>query len=60
MLLLKREIDETIVIDGDITITVMDVQNGQLRCVYTEPEEVKVYHEEIYKRMQAEADNDVA
>ena len=31
MLLLKREIDETIVIDGDIKITVMEIQNGQVR-----------------------------
>ena len=29
MLLLKREIDETIGIDDDIKITVMEIQNGQ-------------------------------
>ncbi len=57
MLSLKRIIDETIIIDGDVKITVMDIQNGQVRFGIDAPEEVKVYREEIYKRMQAEAEH---
>jgi carbon storage regulator len=57
MLILTREIDETIIIDSDIKITVMEIQNGQVRFGIDAPEEVKVYREEIYKRMQAEADS---
>ena len=60
MLLLKRIIGETIIIDGGIKITVMDIQNGQVRLGIDAPEEVKVYREEIVKRMQAEADSDAA
>ena len=30
MLFLKKEIDETIVIDGDIKITVMEIQHGEV------------------------------
>ena len=58
MLLLKRIIGETIIIDGGIKIIVMDIQNGQVRLGIDAPEEVKVYREEIYERMQAEAERD--
>ena len=58
MLSLKPIIGETIIIDGGVKITVMDIQNGQVRFGIDAPEEVKVYREEIYKRMQAEADSD--
>ena len=50
-LLLKREIDETIIIDGNVKITVMEIQNGQVRFGIDAPEEVKVYREEIYERL---------
>ena len=57
MLLLKPIIGETIIINGGIKIIVMDIQNGQVRFGIDAPKEVKVYREEIYKRMQAEADS---
>ena len=55
-MLLKSEIDETIVIDGEIKITVMEIQNGQVRFGIDAPKEVKVYREEVYERMQSEKD----
>ena len=58
MLLLKRIIGETIIIDGGIKIIVMDIQNGQVRFGIEAPKEVKVYREEIVERMKAEADSD--
>ena len=56
MLLLTRIIGETIIIDGGIKIIVMDIQNGQVRFGIDAPKEVKVYREEIYKKMQSEKD----
>ena len=55
MLSLKLIIGEIIIIDGGVKITVMDIQNGQFRFGIDAPKEVKVYREEIYKRIQAEA-----
>ena len=57
MLSLNPIIGETIIIDGGIKIIVMDIQGEQVRLGIDAPEEVKVYREEIYKRMQAEADS---
>ena len=56
MLLLKRIIGETIIIDGDVKITVMDIQGEQIRFGIDAPKEVKIYREEIVKRMQAETE----
>ena len=59
MLSLNRIIGETIIIDGGIKIIVMDIQNGQVRFGIDAPKDVKVYREEIYKRMQAETERDI-
>ena len=59
MLLLNRIIGETIIIDGGIKIIVMDIQNGQVRFGIDAPKDVKVYREEIYKRMQVETERDI-
>ena len=58
MLILTKKIGEAIILDDDIEITVMEIQNGQVRFGIDAPKEVKVYREEIYERMQAEADRD--
>ena len=56
MLLLTRTIGETIIINDDIKITVTDIQGNHIKLAIEAPEEVKVYREEIYKRMQSEKD----
>ncbi len=56
MFLLNRIIGESISIDGGVKIVVMDIQNGQVRFGIDAPKEVKVYREEIYKKMQSEKD----
>ena len=56
MLLLTRKIGESIIIDGGIKTTVADIQSNQVRIGIGAPKDVKVYREEIYKRMQSEKD----
>ena len=43
MLLLTRTIGETIIIDGDVKITVSDIQGNHIKLAIDAPEEVKVY-----------------
>lgn len=54
MLLLTRRINETINIGDDITVTVLGVKENQVRLGITAPDNVKVYREEIYLRIQDE------
>ena len=57
MLLLTRSSDESIIIDGGIKITVLEISGNQVKIGIDAPKEVKVYREEIVERMQAEADS---
>jgi carbon storage regulator len=50
MLVLTRRVDETIVIAGDIRVTVVAVQGDKVRLGIVAPEAVTVDREEIHQR----------
>jgi carbon storage regulator len=50
MLVLTRRIDETIVIDGDIQVTVVAIRGDQVRLGITAPVSVRVDRLEIHER----------
>jgi carbon storage regulator len=54
MLILSRKISENIVINDDITITVLSVKGTQVRLGINAPKNVTVDREEIYQRKQVE------
>jgi len=53
MLILSRNANESIVIDDDIKITVIDVKGSQVRIGIDAPKHVAVHREEIYERIKA-------
>lgn len=60
MLVLSRKVNEKIVIDGGIVITVVKVEGGQVRLGIEAPSDVKVYREELLaKKSFAHADQGV-
>ena len=54
MLVLTRNIDQTIMIGPDISITVLAVHGNQVRLGIAAPREVAVDREEIAERKKAE------
>ena len=54
MLVLSRKIGETIVINDNITMTVLGIQGGQIKMGITAPKEVSVHREEIFERIKRE------
>jgi carbon storage regulator len=54
MLILTRRIGETLMIGGNIEVTVMAVNGAQVRIGVKAPREVTVDREEIHKRRIAE------
>lgn len=54
MLYLTRKIGESIVINDDIEVTVVDVRGKSIKLGMTFPEDVSVYRREVYERIQAE------
>ncbi len=47
MLVLTRKLDESIVIGGDVRITLLSVRNGQVRLGIEAPASVPVVREEL-------------
>ena len=54
MLYLTRKIGESIVINDDIEITVVEIRGKSVKLGLTFPSEVSVYRREVYERIQAE------
>tara|TARA_Y100001970_G_scaffold168673_1_gene206276 strand:+ start:160 stop:333 length:174 start_codon:yes stop_codon:yes gene_type:complete len=52
MLVLSRRVDESLIIDKDVKITVLDIKGGQVRLGITAPASVKVHREEIFNRIK--------
>ena len=50
MLVLTRRLDEAIVIEGGIHITVLAVKEGQVRLGITAPADVRVDRQEVHAR----------
>ena len=55
MLILARRQGESIIIDGDIQVTVLEIAaNGTVRLGINAPKSHKVYREELFRAIQEE------
>ena len=54
MLILTRRIGESVIINEDITVTVLGIKGNQIRVGIDAPRHVSVHREEIYQRMKTE------
>ncbi len=54
MLILTRRVGESLVINDDISVTVLGVKGNQVRLGVNAPKEVAIHREEIYQRIQQE------
>ena len=53
MLVLSRKKGESIVIRGNIVVTVVDLRNGKVRLGVEAPKEVPVFRKELYDKINA-------
>jgi len=56
MLILTRRIGESLMIGDEVKITVLGVRVNQVRVGVSAPKSVSVHREEIYDRIQKEAE----
>lgn len=54
MLILTRRIGETLMINDDIKVRVMEINGGQVRIGVDAPKHVEVHREEIWTKIQRE------
>jgi len=60
MLVLSRNIGQSIVINGQIYITVTRIRGNQVSLAFDAPQSVSIHREEIHKKIQAEQEENVA
>jgi carbon storage regulator len=53
MLVLSRQCDESIVIGGNIVITIVDVRGDKVRLGIQAPTDIPVHREEVYNAIHA-------
>lgn len=54
MLVLTRKTDEKIIINNNIEIVVVEAGNGQVSLGIDAPDNISIYREEIYSKIEAE------
>jgi len=54
MLVLTRKAGESIVIGNEITVTVVEVRNGQVRLGIEAPRSIEVHRKEVYEQVMAQ------
>jgi carbon storage regulator len=54
MLVLTRKREESVVVDGQIVITVLEIGRGRVRLGIQAPRDVSVFRGEVHARMLAE------
>ena len=60
MLVLSRKLNEKIVIDGGIVVTVVKIDRNQIRIGIEAPHDVPVFREEILPRPSTQVEREVA
>ncbi|AFS77326.1 carbon storage regulator [Gottschalkia acidurici 9a] len=54
MLILSRKKGESIIINGNIEITIADIQDGKVRIGIEAPKDVDIHRREVYEAIQKE------
>lgn len=55
MLILARRIGETVRLNDDITVTILGVDDCQVKLGVNAPSEIIIHREEVYQRIQKQA-----
>lgn len=54
MLILSRKQDESIIIDGNIEIKILEIDDGKVKIGINAPKEIEIFREELYKSIKEE------
>ncbi|MCV2525386.1 MAG: carbon storage regulator CsrA [Candidatus Lightella neohaematopini] len=52
MLILTRRVGETLIINDNITVTILNIKGNQIRIGINAPKEISVHRKEVYQRLK--------
>ena len=55
MLVLTRKVGQRVIVDSNIVVSVLSVNEGQIRLGFDAPKEKIIHREEVYKRLSNKA-----
>ncbi len=58
MLILTRRVGETLMIGGNVSVTVLGVKGNQVRIGVNAPKDISIHREEIYQRILDEKEQE--
>jgi carbon storage regulator len=60
MLVVTRKPDESVIIDGKITIKVLAIEDGKVKLGIDAPQSIKIYRQEVYEAIKKENEEAVS
>lgn len=54
MLILSRKIEESIIVNGDVEVKILDMSNGIVKIGIIAPKNVEVHRKEVYEKIREE------
>ncbi|NLW22608.1 MAG: carbon storage regulator CsrA [Tissierellia bacterium] len=54
MLILSRKKDESIIIDGNIEVKILEIEDGKVRIGIEAPKNIDIFRKELYASIQEE------
>ncbi len=60
MLVVTRKSDESVIIDGKITIKVLAIEDGKVKLGIDAPQSIKIYRQEVYEAIKKENEEAVS
>lgn len=54
MLILSRKKDESVIIDGNIEIKIIEIEDGKVKIGIEAPKDIDILRKELYKKIEQE------
>lgn len=54
MLILTRKKDESIIIDGNIEVKIIEIEDGKIKIGIEAPKNIEILRKELYEKIQEE------
>lgn len=58
MLVLSRKPNESIVIGGNVTVTVVEIRGDKVRLAFQAPNDIPIHRQEVYDAIQGQKKKD--